>query len=128
VNPAYKHIRDQLRIGELTIPQIGSLFCGLMFGLVFALYLSPFGAYLTLFVATYLASIPMGAVLLASTTEFSLWLYLRAALYDRLTDGRYVAGAGVTYQGYFTEPDEDAVSLRRRDEQGPVDLRALWDV
>jgi hypothetical protein len=127
MNPAYKHIRDRLRFGELTIPQIISLFCGLMSGLVFALYVSPFGAYLTLFIAIYIASIPTGAVLLASTTEFDLWLYLRARLTSRVTDGQYIAGAGVNCQGYAIEPDDELVSFSRR-EPLPVDLEAIWDV
>ncbi len=43
MNPAYKHLSDRLRIGELDGPaDRSSLFCGLMGGLVFALYLSPF--------------------------------------------------------------------------------------
>ncbi len=128
MNPAYKHLSDRLRIGELTIPQIISLFCGLMSGLVFALYLSPFGAYLTLFISIYIASIPCGAVLLASTTEFDVWLYIRAAMHDRLTDGRYIAGAGVSLQGYAIDPDEDGGRSARSVEMAAVDLGAIWDV
>jgi hypothetical protein len=128
MNPAYKHIRDRLRFGELTIPQIVGLFCGLMCGLVFALYISPFSAYLTLFIGIYIASIPMGAVLLASTTEFDLWLYLRARVSDRLTDGQYVAGPGVTCQGYVIEPEDELVNVNRCNPLRPVDLEAIWDV
>jgi hypothetical protein len=128
MNPAYKHIRDRLRFGELTIPQIIALFCGLMCGLVFALYISPFGPYLTLFIGIYIASIPMGAVLLASTTEFDLWLYLRARVHDRITDGQYVAGPGVTCIGYSIEPEDELVNFNRRSQTRPVDLEAIWDV
>lgn len=128
MNPAYKHIRDRLRFGELTIPQIVSLFCGLMCGLVFALYISPFGAYLTLFIAIYVASIPAGAVLLASTTEFDLWLYLRARFANRLTDGQYIAGAGTSCLGYTIEADEEPVNFARQGDLRPVDLEAIWDV
>lgn len=128
MNPAYKHIRDRLRFGELTILQIIALFCGLMCGLVFALYISPFSPYLTLFIGIYIASIPMGAVLLASTTEFDLWLYLRARVSNRLTDGKYVAGPGVTCHGYSIEPEDERVNLNGRGELRPVDLEAIWDV
>ncbi len=127
MNPAYKHLSDRLRIGELTIPQIISLFCGLMSGLVFALYISPFSPYLTLFVAIYIASIPTGAVLLASTTEFDLWLYIRARTHHRLSDGRYIAGPGVSCQGYVIEGDEDGARSRRDDELAPLKLGAIWD-
>jgi hypothetical protein len=128
MNPAYKHIRDRLRFGELTIPQIISLFCGLMCGLIFALYISPFSPYLTLFISIYIASIPMGAVLLASTTEFDLWLYLRARVSDRLTEGQYIAGPGVTCNGYSIEPEDELVNFNRRSHTRPVDLEAIWDV
>jgi hypothetical protein len=127
MNPAYKHLSDRLRIGELTIPQIVSLFCGLMSGLVFALYISPFSPYLTLFIAIYLASIPTGAVLLASTTEFDLWLYIRASMHHRFSDGRYIAGPGVSGEGYVIEPDQDRARSRSRDELAPVELGAIWD-
>jgi hypothetical protein len=128
MNPAYKHLSDRLRIGELTIPQIVSLFCGLMSGLVFALYISPFGPYLTLFIAIYIASIPTGAVLLASTTEFDLWLYIRARTHHRLSDGRYIAGAGVSCQGYVIERDQDRARSSRDDELAPLELGAIWDL
>jgi hypothetical protein len=127
MNPAYKHLSDRLRIGELTIPQIVSLFCGLMSGLVFALYISPFSPYLTLFLAIYLASIPTGAVLLASTTEFDLWLYIRARTHHRFSDGRYIAGPGVSGEGYVIEPDQDRARSRSHDELAPAELGAIWD-
>jgi hypothetical protein len=126
VNPAYKHLSDRLRIGELTVPQIISLFAGLMCGLVFALYVSPFGAYLTLFISIYLASIPMGSVLLASTTEFDLWLYIRALVADRLSDGQYVPGPGVTCEGYVIDGEVDGRTLAGQT-GSPVDLGAIWD-
>lgn len=126
MNPAYKHLSDRLRIGELTVPQLVSLFCGLMCGLVFALYISPFSPYVTLFTAIYIASVPTGTVLLASTTEFDAWLHLQASVHDRLTDGRYVAGPGVNYQGYEIEPDEARRPATGTDRQ-TADLGAIWD-
>jgi hypothetical protein len=127
MNPAYKHIRDRMRIGELTVPQIISLFCGFMGGLVFALYLSPFGSYLTLFVAIYIATIPTGAVLMASRTPLDQWLYLRAAIHDHASDGRYIPGAGETCEGYAIEADEDGLRFSGRDQPKTVDLGAIWD-
>jgi hypothetical protein len=127
MNPAYKHLSDRLRIGELTVPQIVSLFFGLMGGLVFALYLSPFGSYLTLFVAIYIATIPTGAVLMASSTEFDMWLYLRAMVHDHSSDGRYIPGAGENSKGYAIEADEDRVRSGGGDQQPPADLGAIWD-
>jgi hypothetical protein len=130
VNPAYKHLTDRLRIGELTVAQIFALFCGLMAGLVFALYLSPFSPYLTLCLAIYIACVPAGIVLLASTTEFDAWLYVCARLGECVSDGRYEPGPGVSITGYVIEADHTPaggllageLELRAAPEPG-----ALWD-
>ncbi len=127
MNPAYKHLRDKLRIGDLTVPQLIALFCGFMAGLVWALYLSPFSPYLTLFISIYLACIPAGSVLLASTTEFDLWLYLRACVRDAFTDGRYMAGPGAATDGYAIEPDNDLADTRPV-AQGRLELEDIWGV
>lgn len=125
VNPAYKHLRARLRIGDLTVGQLVALFCGFMGGLVWALYLSPFSPYLTLFISIYLACIPAGSVLLASSTEFDLWLYLRACVRDALTDGRYMAGPGAPTAGYAIDPDTDGAGGQRRS-AGRLDLEDIW--
>ena len=127
MNPAYKHLSDRFRLGELTIPQIVGLFCGLMSGLVFALYLTPFGAYLTLFISIYLASIPAGAVLLAASTEFDAWLTLRAVAHELLSDGRYVPGPGASYEGYVICDAQSALPLGAGDRVALDSLEAIWD-
>lgn len=126
MHPAYKHLTDRLRIAELTVPQIAGLFGGLMCGLMFALYLSPFSPYLTLCLSIYIASIPAGTVLLASSTEFDLWLYVRACVGERLSDGRYAAGPGERLNGYVIEPDPLAGRPHTGQDMEPVDLGALW--
>jgi len=125
VNPAYKHLRDRLRVGELTVPQMIALFCGFMGGLVWALYVSPFGPYVTLFTGIYIACVPAGSVLLASTTEFDLWLYLRACVREVFTDGEYVAGPGEETDGYSIEPDESRTSSIANG--CGVALEEIWD-
>jgi len=125
VHPAYKHLTDRLRIAELTVPQIAGLFGGLMCGLMFALYLSPFSPYLTLFISIYLTCVPAGCVLLASTTEFDLWLFLRGCVHDALSDGRYMAGPGAPSDGYLIDAEDhhgsDAVRAA-----GQLDLEDIW--
>jgi len=128
MNPAYKHLTDRLRIGELTVPQIIGVFCGLMAGLVFALYLSPFSPYLTLCLAIYITCIPAGVVLLASSTEFDAWLYVRARIAESVTDGRYEAGPGAALTGYSIEADDTPDRLAGTRELQPPDLGALWDL
>jgi hypothetical protein len=122
MNPAYKHLKARLRIGDLTIPQLIALFCGLMGGLLWALYISPFGPYLTLFISIYVACIPAGSVLLASSTEFDVWLYLRAALRDAFTDGHYMAGPGQPTAGYAIGRENNP----HRDARGGLDLEDIW--
>lgn len=125
MNPAYKHLRERLRIGELTVPQLVALFAGFMGGLVFALYLSPFSPYVTLCIAIYIACIPAGSVILASTTEFDVWLYLRACVRDGFSDGRYVAGPGEPTGGYGIDADSGP---HRAPAGGAalLDLEELW--
>lgn len=126
MNPAYKHLTDRLRIAELTIPQIAGLFAGLMSGLVFALYLSPFSPYLTLFVSIYIASVPVGTVLLATSTEFDLWLYVKACVGELLSDGRYMAGPGDLFTGYVIDADEPAGRSSSASGDRGLDLEELW--
>jgi hypothetical protein len=125
VNPAYKHLQDRLRIGDLTVPQIVAMFCGFMGGLVWALYLSPFSPYLTLFTAIYLACLPAGSVLLASSTEFDLWLYLKGCVREAFTDGRFTAGPGEGTNGYSVFAEADRTG-ERAGSVAPLELRDLW--
>jgi hypothetical protein len=124
MNPAYKHLQDRLRIGDLTVPQIVAMFCGLMAGLVWALYLSPFSPYLTLFTAIYLACLPAGSVLLASSTEFDLWLYIKGCVREAFTDGRFTAGPGERTDGYSITVDPRRG--RERTATAPLQLGDLW--
>ena len=43
MNVAFKHLEAKLRFGELTISQWAAVVAGVLFGLVFAQYLSPVG-------------------------------------------------------------------------------------
>jgi hypothetical protein len=124
MNPAYKHLQDRLRIGDLTVAQIVAMFCGFMAGLVWALYLSPFSPYLTLFTAIYLACLPAGSVLLASSTEFDLWLYLKGCVRETFTDGRFTAGAGELSEGYSITADPARSGERAA--TAPPQLGDLW--
>jgi len=127
MHPAYKHLTDRLRIAELTVPQIAGLFGGLMSGLVFALYVSPFSPYLTLCLSIYIASVPAGTVLLATSTEFDLWLYVKACVGERLGDGRYAAGPGERFSGYVIEAEESTARLQAGGEGALLDLGELWE-
>lgn len=124
MHPAYKHLTDRLRIAELTIPQIAAALIGLLCGLLFALYVSPFSPYLTLCVSIYIAGVPAGAVVLATSTEFDLWLYVKACFGEVFSDGRYTPGPGEETAGYSVTPSDTPGHTRYRNE--PLDLEELW--
>jgi hypothetical protein len=123
VNPAYKHLESKLRIADMTLGQIAGAFFGLVAGGVWAMYISPFGVYVTLFTAVYIAGIPVGAAFIASVSDFDLWLYVRSALGYRRGELRFQPGPGESAVGYrvfadgghaddpSTTPDLDLESL-----------------
>ena len=59
--------------------------------------------------------------------KFDAWLYLRAALHDHFTEGRYIAGPGANCQGYEIEPDEETRRSAAEREEQFMDLGAIWD-
>ena len=126
MNVAYKHLESKLRIGELTVGQWAGLLCGVGLAIGWGLYLSPFGAYLTLLSAIYLGGIPAAAAFLASLSEFDLWLLVRCALAWRRAEGRFAAGAGELASGYVVSP-EPTPSLAPDAALGEADLEGLWE-
>ncbi len=121
---AYKHLTDRLRIAELTIPQIAGVFTGLLCGLLFALYVSPFSPYLTLVLSIYIAGVPAGTVVLATSTEFDLWLHVKACAGELLSDGRYTPGPGEDTTGYCITANDSGGPPRPQN--APLDLGELW--
>lgn len=129
MNAAYKHLDSKLRIAELTIGQWVGVIVGLASGIAWGVYVSPFGATVTLTSAMYLAALPIGAALCASATDFDPWLTLRSALSWRRLDGRFLPGPGSRASGYVVAPDpgaaEDAARLQR---PADIDLGSLWEL
>jgi hypothetical protein len=67
-------------------------------------------------------------VLLATSTEFNLWLLARACVGERLSDGRYAAGPGDGFTGYVIGPDDTPARTERdAGSVGLLDPGALWD-
>lgn len=127
MNVAYKHLDAKLRVADLTIGQWLGVIAGVVLAFVWGVYLSPFGAYVTLLSAIYLAGIPIGATLLASVTEFNLWLLIRSALRWRRSGGRYVPGPGESPRGYVVREDVAEVEAARdRLEVADLDPSSLW--
>jgi hypothetical protein len=127
VNVAYKHLDSRLRIAELSIPQWIAVLAGVGVAVIWGMYVSPFGSSLTLVSAIYVGALPAGAAILASATEFDLWLLLRSALAWRRADGRYARGAGDGACGYALHENAEELALRqRRRDAVELDLDSLW--
>lgn len=124
MNLAYKHLESKLKIADMTLGQIAGAFLGLVAGGVWAMYVSPFGVYVTLFTAVYIAGVPVGAAFVASVSDFDLWLYVRSALGYRRGDLRFQPGPGESAVGYVVLVDDgrDTTSSTTPD----LDLETLW--
>jgi hypothetical protein len=127
VNIAYKHLDTKLRVADLTIGQWLSVFAGLALAVLWGMYLSPFGTYVTLLSAIYLGGIPIGASLLAGITEFDLWLLIRSAMRWRRREGRFVPGPGDLAHGYVVSDDERDRTEAARVHLDDLDLASLWE-
>ena len=127
MNVAYKHLESRLKIGEFTVIQWAGFFAGVMAALMWAMYLSPFGAYVTLITSVYLGGVPAGAAFLASISDFDLWLHLKAVVRHRRMVGRYVPGAGQVAGGYvlIADTSEQLVSAAQAPDPD-LDLAELW--
>ena len=126
MNEAFKHLEAKLRFGELTIGQWAAVACGLLFGVLFAQYLSPLGGVWGMVVGIYLGAVPASAAFFASLSEFDLGGLLAAALRRHRQPARYLPGGGRGAQGYRLVADSErgAEALAGSDE---LDLDGLWD-
>lgn len=127
MNIAYKHLDTKVRIGDLTIGQWVGVIVGIALGLVWALYVSPFGIYLTLFTAIYLGGIPIGAMFLANVTEFDLWLLLRSAVRWRRRESRFLPGPGDSSRGYLVHDESDDPANDAPAVPADLDPAYLWE-
>jgi hypothetical protein len=125
MNVAFKHLEAKLRFGELSVGQWAGVAAGVLFGLLFAQYLSPVGGLWGAIIGVYLGAIPASAAFFASLSEFDLWGLLAAAVRWRRESGRYLPGGGVTARGYVLVDNpahpNDADGKR-------VELDELWEL
>jgi hypothetical protein len=129
MNVAYKHLDSKLRIGELTIGQWAGVGLGVVIAGAWALYVRPpIGTTLTAVTAVYLGALPAGAALLASASEFNLFLILTSALRWRRRERRYIPGPGSGARGYVLEEDPTPAAARAaRPAVADLDISALWE-
>jgi len=131
VNPTYKHLEDKFRIGPCSLGQWAQLFASVVAGLVFGIYLSPFGTQITISVSIMFAGVPFAVSYAAMGTEFSVSELARVAAGFYRTPRRYAPGAGArTRPGYHVEPDPlpDEQPTRPVAPDAPTPTgEALWD-
>ena len=127
MNTAFKHLEAKLRFGELTVGQWTAVLGGLLFGLLFAQYLSPVGGVWGLVAGIYLGAIPASAAFFASLSEFDLGGLLAAAIRGHRQPARYLPGGGHGARGYRLVTDGDHISSATGRDLGQLDLDALWD-
>src|SRR4051812_128509 len=126
MNVAFKHLEAKLRFGELTIGQWTAVVVGLLFGLVFAQYLSPVGGVWGMVLGIYLGAVPACAAFFASLSEFDLCGLVVAVLRRRRQPARYLPGGGCAAHGYLLAAEDDRGAAARADSD-ELDLEALWD-
>lgn len=123
---SYRHLDSKLRLGELTFGQWGCVAAGVLAAIGYALYLHPFGPYLTLATAVYLAGIPALLALIASLYEVRLGLIARSIVRHLREEGRYLPGPGEDSHGYVLLPaeqlDEGAATSERS-----FEAEGLWE-
>jgi hypothetical protein len=127
VNAAYKHLETRLKIAELTLGQWLGVAAGVGLAMLWGFYLSPFGLYVTLFVAVYLAGVPALTAWLASESEFDLWLRVRAMWRWRKGADRYVPGPGPEPHGYVLSVPPAEPDATWNGHLPDLDVGALWD-
>lgn len=128
MNTAYKHLDSKLRIGDLTVVQWISVILGIGIAVVWGMYVSPFGTYVTLVMSIYIGALPAAAALVASMSELDVWLMARSAIRWRRLDGRFASGPGRSARGYVVGEEADEPATARRPERArELDLSALWE-
>lgn len=125
---SYRHLDSKLRLGELSLGQWATVVAGVLTAIAYALYLHPFGAYLTLATAVYLAGLPALLALVAALYEVRLGLVARSIFSHLRNEGRFLPGAGEDSPGYvLLAVPRDGTA----DETGPaargLEPGALWE-
>ena len=127
INPAPAHLESKLRFfWDFSVGQIAAVFAGVMLGVVWAKFLSPFGGMGGALSGAYIAALPVIPVFVSSQTEFDLCGLVAGALRWRRLDGRYVPGAGESPGGYVLVVEHAEVDLASRGALD-LDLQALWE-
>lgn len=128
-NVTYKHLEGKTLIGPFSLAQWFQLGLGLVLGLAFAIYVSPFPPAATIFLACLLPGLPLAASYGAMGLEFSLTQAARAGWRHWRSPRRYLPGPGRGATGYLVHP-EPGINIERGRMTVVSDsgeLEALWE-
>jgi hypothetical protein len=132
VNPTYKHLETSLRLGALTLAQWAQVTVAVSCAAVFALYLSPFGPDVTIFVSIFIGGLPLAVSYGAMGPDFSVAEQFRAAWRYWREPGRYLSGSGGASTGYVvrreSSTEEGGVGSPPPTDSSLDLAEALWDV
>jgi len=93
-NPTYKHLESKLRLGPLSLSQWSQVLASAVLGLVFAVYISPFGPMITIFVSLVGAGLPAACAYGAMDLEFSIGELARAGARFYRSPRQFMPGPG----------------------------------
>ena len=127
MNTAPAHLESKLRFWDFSVGQIAAAFAGIMLGVVWAKFVSPFHGMWGAMSGAYIAALPVIPVFVASQTEFDFCGLVAGALRWRRLDGRYVPGAGENLDGYLLVLERADVDLTGDPDAVDLDLQALWE-
>jgi hypothetical protein len=128
MNTAPAHLESKLRFfWDFSVGQIAAAFVGIMLGVVWAKFVSPFHGMGGALTGAYIAALPVIPVFVASQTEFDLVGLVTSALRWRRLEGRYVPGAGEVASGYLVVVEHAEIDLVGGAGALDLDLQALWE-
>ncbi len=127
MNAAPAHLESKLRFWDFSVGQIAAAFAGILLGVVWAKFISPWNGMWGAMTGAYIAALPVIPVFVASQTEFDLGALVVGAVRWRRLDGRYVPGSGEDRGGYAITAEASDVDLAGNPHALDLDLAALWD-
>jgi len=127
VNAAPAHLESKLRFWDFTVGQLAAAFAGILLGVVWAKFISPWNGMWGAMTGAYIAALPVIPVFVASQTEFDLGALVVGAVRWRRLDGRYVPGSGEDRGGYAITAETFGADLAGNPHALDLDLAALWD-
>jgi hypothetical protein len=128
VNAAPAHLESKLRFWDFTVGQLAAAAAGILLGVAWAKFISPWHGMWGAMSGAYIAALPVIPVFVASQTEFDLGALVVGAVRWRRLEGRYVPGAGEDRGGYAITVEACEVDPGGDPQARDLDLEALWDL